>query len=219
MFLTFLACGMTGVAGLNLVVNPFAEYPLHIFEPAVKTSRAEKLQLWQQLEPPAEGLILGSSRVMKLEPDYLTDQTGYRFFNAGVNYALPEDHLAMLRYFSQRSGHAPRMVVLGLDVASFSDATTTDPRLLNTTELVSQIPEAVRWRDRWHRWGDLLSWQQTRESVRSLSIQLRHRELPKPVEFYRPDGLLVYQQREQEIAAGAYDFEGPLEFNQHEYEA
>jgi hypothetical protein len=207
------------VASLNFIVNPMAEYPTQFFRPAVQTPRIEKLNLLRSADPIPDGLVLGSSRVMKLEPDYLSRQTQLCFFNAGVNYALPEDHLAIYRWYKQQFGRAPRMVVLGIDVYSFSEQIKADPRLINHPELVSMIPEAVTLSDRCKRWEDLLSWQQTRESVRSLLIQLRQRKFPEPDDVYRDDGLLVYRKREREIAAGTYDFEGPLAFNCREYEA
>lgn len=218
-FVGLVAAGLSCAALLNFVVNPFAQYPSHWFAPAVQISHIKKVDLLREAAPVPEGLILGSSRVMKIEPDYLAKRTDLNFFNAGVNYALPEDHLAILRWYGERTGAFPRMVVVGIDITSFSDETQTDPRLLNHPELVRQIPEYIGWTDRWHRWIDLLSWQQTRESVRSLAFQMRHRELPEPDDVYRSDGVLVYRTRESQLAEGTYDFESPLQFNCHEYEA
>ncbi len=206
------------VAALNFIVNPYGQYPPRFFPAQVQASRAKKLQLLQQTEPEPEGLILGSSRVMKLEPDYLEQQTGYRFFNAGVNYGTPEDWLALVRYYPQAVGHAPRIILLGLDVSAFSERLPVDARLLTLPPLAGQIPEAIRLRDRGRRWQQLLSWQQTRASLQSLYHWGMQKALPEPVESYRPDGLLIYHLREQQIREGRYDFAAALADNRREYQ-
>lgn len=206
----------TIVAALNFIVNPYAQYPTRLFPPRVQTSRAEKLHLLQQ-QPLPEGLVLGSSRVMKLEPDYLQAASGCSFFNAGVDYAKPEDYLAWLRYYQQLAGHAPRIVVLGLDVPAFAATQPVDARLLGLPPLARQVPEALRLRDRWRRWQELLSWQQSCASLQSLYRFVTEPAADSPSESFRRDGLLVYHRREQQLQAGTYDFGGALQANQREY--
>ena len=205
------------VACLNFIVNPYAQYPVRYFEPLVQTSRAQKVLLLGQMAAPPDGLILGSSRVLKLEPDYLQEQTTLAFFNAGMNYAKPEDHLAVLRHYHEETGRLPRMVILGLDITAFSDANPVDARLLCQPELARQIPDAINFRDRYRRWQELLSWQQTKMSIQSLRRQFSGDTDEPAVESYRPDGLLVYHQRESQIAEGTYDFQAALNYNKREY--
>jgi hypothetical protein len=183
----------------------------------VQTSRATKVNLLGRMKPAPAGLVLGSSRVLKLEPHYLESKFGMQFFNAGVNYGKPEDHLAMLRYYHCQFGTYPRLVVLGLDVHGFSDALPFDARLLSNAALVRQIPDAVGWEARWQRWKELLSWQQSTASVKSLCHHLRGRADPEPAESFREDGLLVYHDREQQMAQGTYDFDAALAYNKQEY--
>ncbi len=202
---------------LNYVVNPFAQYGPRLLRPVVQLSRQEKVELLDRYQLAPEGLILGSSRVTKIEPRHLQAETGQTFFNAGVNYAQQEDSLAWFRYYQDVFQRSPKTIVLGLDVASFSPRARADARLLNHAVLSSQIPDVLRRRDRFSRWSELLSWHQTRESLRSLKIALGN-DYPAPVETYQSDGLKVYLKRETEIAAGAYDFEDALAFNLREYE-
>ena len=122
--------GLGLIALLNLIVNPYAQYPTRCLPPLVQTSRTEKLALFSRCSPTPEGLILGSSRVLQLEPGYVSTKTGLNFFNAGMNYAKPEDYLAFVRYFERSAGCLPRMVILGVDVHAFSDALPVDPHLL-----------------------------------------------------------------------------------------
>lgn len=210
------------VATLNFAVNPFAQYPTRMMDPLVQTSRTEKVALLGRYSQPPHGLILGSSRVLKFEPDYLHRQAGITCFNAGMNYARAEDMLAFLRHYRTRYGHLPRRILIGLDVASFSDAARVDARLLSERTLGPLVPEAYSLVDRTRPWQELLSWQQTKHSLLSLkrlAERSKHEMPDAPVESFRPDGLLVYHQRERERQEGTYDFQAALDYNCREYEA
>ena len=205
------------VAALNFIVNPMAQYTTKFFEPIVQTSRAQKVQLESALKRRPQGLVLGSSRVMKLEPDYLEQVTGKSFFNAGVNYGKPEDFLAWLRLYQSKYDGWPEIVVIGIDPSSLSREMKSDPRLMTTRELARQISDRISIKDRISVRTELLAWDHTKRSIKSLRYQLLKKKLPEPVEHYREDGLLVYDQREEEIREGTYDFESPLQYNQREY--
>ena len=204
------------VATVNFIVDPYAQYASDVFEPLVQTSRAQKVQLLADMSPTPDGLVLGSSRVMKLEPDVLQRVTGSTFLNAGVNHAKSEDHLAMLRHYHSKTGEMPKWVVLGLDVNSFSDQNQTDARLLSNSDLLPHVSGSVPLSDRFQRWRELFSWQQTKMSITSIRHPKTEDGEP-PLESFRADGLLVYHQREQEIADGTYDFRGALDYTKREY--
>ncbi len=204
------------VATVNFIVDPYAQYASDVFEPLVQTSRAQKVQLLADMTPTPDGLVLGSSRVMKLEPDVLEHLTGCRFLNAGMNHAKSEDHLAMLRHYRSKKGTMPRWVVLGLDVNSFSDQNQTDARLLSNSDLLPHVSSSVPLSDRFQRWRELFSWQQTKMSLTSIRHPKKDESEPA-LESFREDGLLVYHQREQEIAEGNYDFQGALDYTKREY--
>ena len=206
---------LVAVAILNFVVDPYAQYAPDVCEPLVQTSRAQKVQLLSEMHPAPDGLILGSSRVMKLEPDFFEQAIGGRFFNAGMNHAKPEDYLAMLRHYQSTFGRNPKYIVVGIDVNAFSDINKTDARLLSNKELMEHIAASVPLSDRFQRWRELFSWQQTKMSVTSL--RTRHSEEEPPVESFRRDGLIVYHQREREFAEGTYDFDGALDYTKREY--
>lgn len=203
------------LAAFNFVVNPYAQYGTDFFEPAVQESRARKVELMGAMQPAPEGLVLGSSRVLKLEPSYLQLVTGLSFFNAGVNYGKPEDYLAILRCYQELHGKSPKLVLLGLDPIALSEAQPIDARLLGHPMLAKQIPELVSFKERTQRWSDLLDWNQTKCSIKTLRYNLREPEAPH--ESFNDNGLLVYHDRESQIAAGTYDFQGPLEYNKNEY--
>lgn len=211
------AVAFAGIGGFNYAVDPYAQYGTGWFEPVVQTSRHEKTRLLAEQRRVPEGLILGSSRVMKLEPEHVQRLTGRRFFNAGVNYGRPEDFLALLRWYRDTFDRWPRDVILGLDVAAFVSHPGIDARLVGHEELARQIPEAIRPTDRAQPWKELLSWQQTKNSARAVLRQVRGDREAELIESFRDDGLRIYNQREQQIRAGTYDFHAALEYNQQEY--
>ncbi len=215
--LTISASAFIAIAGLNFVIDPYAQYAPEVLPPLVQTSRATKVRMLSGADVAPAGLVLGSSRVLKLEPDYLQQKFGHKFFNAGVNFGRPEDFLALLRFYQQQFHRLPQTVVLGLDVNAFSDANPADARLLASPELAPLIPDAIPWRDRFQRWHELLSWQQTKCSLQSVRKEWRQAAPAVPAESFRSDGLLVYHEREAKIRAGTYDFLRPLQENQQEY--
>jgi len=217
--LAMLAIAFTSIIALNFIVNPYAQYPSTCIEPLVQTSRSTKLELLSEFELAPEGLVLGSSRVLKYEPEYLAGKFGHdQFFNAGVNYAKPEDHLAMLRHFHEHFGAMPKTVVIGLDVHGFNDNLPTDARLLNNQKLLCQIKDAVPFKERFQSLKELLSWKQTKSSVDSIKRLLKDDASDGAHdESFQDDGLIVYHTREQQIAEGKYDFDSAMDYSKREY--
>jgi hypothetical protein len=218
-FVGLLGGALACVATLNFFVNPLAIYPSQILPPVVQTTRTEKLELLDAYTEAPDGLILGSSRVMKIEPAYLQQKTGLSFFNAGVDYARPEDHLALAREYLRRFGHAPKMILLGVDVTAYSASAPVEVELVNTMRLADHVPEALTWRDRVERYENLLSWHQTKLSLMSIKHRLRASPESSPAESFQPDGLRIYHERESQIANGTYDLDAGIEYNQREYKA
>ena len=216
-FLVISIVVFASISAFNFIVNPYAQYPSRFVEPLVQTSRATKVEYLSGYAEAPQGLLLGSSRVLKYEPQYLAKKFQVRsFFNAGVNYAKPEDHLAMLRFYRDRFGKMPGTVVIGLDVHGFNDSLTTDARLLNNRNLVQQISDVVPFKDRFQGVKELVSWKQTTSSLSAIRKSIRAKE-ESPHEWFQPDGLIVYDKREREIAEGSYDFESAIDYSKREY--
>ena len=130
-------------------------------------------------------------------------------------YGKPEDFLAIYRFVKQSYG-PPKMVLIGIDPIALSDVEPTDARLMGTKELAAQIPEFLTLEDRYKRWTDLLSWNQTKYALKTLKANLSD-QLENPDDFFRPDGLIVYHRRERELRDGTYDFQDALDYNKSEY--
>lgn len=111
----FLFCAV--YAALVRLVDPQGYFGTGLFPVLIQDARREKIRLYHAYAAagPVGGLVLGSSRSMKLEPPLLSSLSGRRVFNFGVESARAEDYLAIYRWVRSQGGH-PRIVVVGLDV-------------------------------------------------------------------------------------------------------
>lgn len=73
---------------INNIVNLYRDYGTTFFRPLVQTARKDKVGLLSQFENKPEAVVIGSSRVMRMEPDYLDSIFVYDFFNLGVKFAI-----------------------------------------------------------------------------------------------------------------------------------
>jgi hypothetical protein len=112
-----------GALALALIVNLLGNvnngFPSPFFpafsERAWKTRRLDDAV--RESRPP-KILILGSSRVMQIEPKYVQAITGKTTFNYGVSTATPADFLAQLRYLLS-IGCRPETLLVGVEERSF----------------------------------------------------------------------------------------------------
>ena len=207
------------VAALNWLVNPYRQYSSHLLAPLIRDSRSEKVALFELQRSTTEGLILGSSRTMKFEPSYLHARTNLRYFNFGVNHGRPEDFLAIVQLYSNSTGHFPKSVLIGVDVASLNDVVPSDARLIAEPKLYSCIRNKIPWTEEFDRLSQLFSYQQFVSSLKSLRNNLIANSsvaVPNPFEVYDPDGVIQYLQRQAERKEGKYDFEKAIRHDQKE---
>jgi hypothetical protein len=189
---------LIAIAVTNYLVNPLNYYQTCLFEPLVQTAREEKVARLQELTTAPSGLVLGSSRVLKFEPDYLNERTG-------------------LDFYRQQFSVWPKIILIGVDEYAFSTGEPIDPDLICNQQLSSKIPEFITLENRLLPWQSLIAWQQTSLSIKSIAQQLVQGEAQEKLESLCPDGKIVYHQREQKIADGTYDFQSALEYNLQEY--
>jgi hypothetical protein len=215
-FVATLLGGIAVLAGLNLAVDPFAQYQTGWLPPVIRTSRGEKLAMLES-RGFAQGLLVGSSRVMKFEPDYLAARTGKSFLNAGVYYGRPEDFLALLRASHAAWGRWPEMLVVGLDVDAFVHEPGPDARLLRNAALRRHVSELLTWQDRTRGLGELLGWQQTRSSLQSIWLCRPSAQRPADDEFFDAAGMVHYDRRERERRSGTYDYQSALDYSRGTY--
>ena len=214
---SFVCISLLSVSTINWVVNPYGQYSPNCLQPIVQDSRSEKVELIERLVTAPQGLILGSSRALKFEPEYLQTKTSQTFFNFAVNHGRPEDFLAIIRYYRNRYGCFPKTLLIGVDIASLNDVVPNDARLCAEPRLYSFARDTSSWNDGFERFSQLFSYQQLASSIKSIGNCIRPTHRTEIEQKFRPDGVIEYIKRQSEMQAGTYDFESALAFNEKEF--
>jgi len=184
-FLGALLIQLAAVAGFNIAVNPYRLYSSQWVPPVIEDDYTAKLELLCHCQPRL--LVLGSSRVRKLEPSYLQQRTGLPAFNLGVASSLPEDWICLFRYATEGLGRDVQWVVLGVDVDSFHPTAPVNPLLLKNPRLRGYLPSELRpgWSMKLADLAQALTLEQTVVSVHALQPPPRNAR-----EWFDPDGLV-----------------------------
>ncbi len=206
-FLALLLGLLLAIAAMNLLVNPMGLYRFRLLPPVTWNMRAIKPELLRKAEPKPQALILGSSRSMQIPPAEVQKLTGFPAFNAAVESAMAEDDYAMLRYAVERAGLNPKLVILGIDVEAFHNRLPIEDQALEADAFRGFLPGSGF--SAWKKFYKLFVVQQTRLSLRLLTVQLTGR-LPQR-NYFDPDGYLHYAEYERERASGHYDVESKIQ--------
>ncbi len=185
LFARVLALQLLAVALFNFLVNPFRRYPTHLVPAIITDDHSAKLELLRSQRPHL--LVLGSSRVLKLEPAYLERRTGLPAFNLGVSNGLPEDALCLLRYATEGLGLPIEQVILGVDVDTFHPTAPVNPPLLTDIRLRRYLPADLR-----PGAGELLADLSQALTLDQLKASLRALgpRPPRQATWFGPDGFL-----------------------------
>jgi hypothetical protein len=160
-------------AGLNALVDPYDTFGTGLFPTVIPEDSSTKVNLLDALPAPPQAVVLGSSRAMRIEPSYIQKQTGLRTFNAAVRSGTPLDAWAFANYIHHRfPGDDPRYLWM-LDINAFQyQAPAFHDNLFHTPALARYFPSADRnslsLSDAW----TLLSWQTTKDSLRSVRAEI-----------------------------------------------
>jgi hypothetical protein len=216
-FLRLLLLLLCGVATLNFGVNPMSLYPTRLFPAVLMNSRADKIALLRQLQHEInkpKALIIGSSRVMKIEPSDIKKVTGYPAFNAAVDSAMAEDYYALVRFAEEKANLDLRMVILGLDVEAFHNARLEDDRVLAVPALRGYLGVSGFGHD-WKAFTELFERQQTSLSLHSLRAVATHRSAVNS--HFESDGYLRYDKWERDRQGGSFDLQANIKDSINEY--
>jgi hypothetical protein len=228
----FLAVFLVAVAALSLLyaafirlVDPRGEFGTGLFPVVDLDARAEKMRLFGAYLSMAapDGLILGSSRAMKVCPRTLERATGHHFFNFAVDNARAEDDLAIYRWVRQQ--HVPiKFLVIGLDVEALHSDDRPEPDLLRNDALVRTLdkdtlpqPGLLAPFRRYSlarvvkKYKATFTIEYLTDAARSMRIFASPRLRPLPLMEFEPDGYLRYRRWEAERAEGTFRFDGDLE--------
>ncbi len=202
-----LALQLGAVAGMNYLVNPRGMYSTALLRPVVANVRAEKAYLLKHMQPKPRALILGSSRVMKIAPATVERLTGLRTFNAGNLTAYTEDDYVTLRYAVEQAGAQPRLVLLGLELEALHDHEPMNEFLLEVNPISAFLQKGENRQGYWKRLVQLLSWNESELSLRSLRHWTAGAKETEPALRIESDGRLVYVQLERDLARGTLNLE------------
>jgi hypothetical protein len=215
LFCGLLSALLVSVLGLVAVVDPYGEFGTGLFRPIVASSRAQKLKSFARMDVNPEVLILGSSRVMKIEPDYVRSLTGLSVFNLGVESARTEDYYVLLR-FALSLGKPVKMVVLGIDDEAFSNSAEIDSRLKESPELSRYLDSAHRQSTFARSLSRIMSFSAVSHSFHA--IRLNWCGFPPESQVVDPsNGFLTYVDWERELVGGNYDLQSKLAASRDEY--
>lgn len=124
----FLAVFLLGILGFGLgivllavIVDPYNIFGVNLFKPILLTNRTEKMRLLKEAPAAPEAIILGSSRVFKMDPKKIESLTGLSAFNASVSYARPEEHYALSKYIIEELKMRPKLILVGVNLGEFNN--------------------------------------------------------------------------------------------------
>lgn len=109
---------------LAMIVNPHGRFPSDKFPPVTVGARKIKFNLYRDLKPVPELVVMGSSRAFTISPKYIKEVTEYSSFNFSVESARIGDYYIQSRYIvSEKS--APRVFLMEINQNSFGDQSDT----------------------------------------------------------------------------------------------
>ena len=200
-FVLFAAGVFAAAAAAVGIVDARGQFGTGIFPVVVSQTRAEKSRLFSAFHAaqPVDGLVIGSSRSMRVAPSFLSARTGRRFFNFGVDDARAEDYLAIERWVRSH-GAAPRLVIIGLDIEALHDDDQPDPEFL-TDARFRRIVDG--YDDGWtalRSYKSVFTVWYALDTLASLRVSLRHDRRPRY--RFEQDGRLRNDTLDAERARG-----------------
>ena len=106
-------CLIGGLALLNFIIDPYNRYGLNRLGVYISAERECKSTYVTRY--PHDALLMGNSRENRTQPDRLK---GFRFFNAAISGATPEETYFFLQHFARHE----RLVVLPVDLGAHDPA-------------------------------------------------------------------------------------------------
>jgi hypothetical protein len=201
-------------AALVTVVNPRREFGPTLFPEVIPNSRGMKVAYFEAYNrtTPVQGLILGSSTSMQLDPATFDRLTGQRFFNFAVFAGRPEDELAIYRLLRQR-GISLRKIILGVDVQAFDPNLPLAGDFSDNIDLRSSLQGTRatpldQAKEVGADYKHAMSFSYALDILTSLKVALRPR---LPEHAFDPNGRIHSPLWDKERAAGTFDLGGMVD--------
>lgn len=152
-------------------------------------------------------MIIGSSRVMMMDPVDVEKYVAGPCFNFGMQGSTAEDYYVVVRALTEEAGLPIRHIVLGVDFEAFNPSIPImcESRYFEEFSqfLIYTPVERSRWID---RLSLLLSLQQTDESKNVLRRSWLREQSSEPM-VLKDNGMAIQVVREQSIAAGTFNLQ------------
>ncbi|MCR4415987.1 MAG: hypothetical protein NUV77_26525 [Thermoguttaceae bacterium] len=186
--------GLLAALAINLLGNGTGNSPFsHIPSVSERPWKARRLEELVNTNRAPEVLVLGSSKVMQVQPAYVEAITGMRTFNYGVGLGGPLDYLTILRYALQL-GVKPRLLILGVDEFAFrAGINRYQVRHFGHWGLFRQLPFPERLEIACGAWKQMSVWT-TLRGLRNLLIRRpkRSRTIRDVDSILLENGYLIY---------------------------
>jgi hypothetical protein len=199
-----LVIGLAISVGFAVLVDPLRTFGTGLVPSVLTSEHYSKPRSFLKLGPTPEALVLGSSKVMKLNPACIQELTGYRAFNFGLSSSHVEDWAAAYRFARTDGKAAVRELLIGIDIDAFDDHAEPDPRLLSSVYLRRYLD------DRWHlSWGvasrALFGWQALRFGLSSVFYHVVPSAMPQARMRFDDQGYSIYDAWEAAMRNGTLD--------------
>jgi len=206
-FLLALAALALLYAFVVQTVDPRGDFNRRPTAGVILDAQAEKVKSFAAYAArgPVDGLILGSSRSMKIDPQALQAETGLRFFNFAIEGARAEDYLALYRWV-RAQGARPRVILIGLDIEALHSDNRPESRqpLPGTAPANTGDPS-----ERFSRWlareRKIFGASYLGDAIRAVAFLPWSSRLPYYA--FGPDGYLRYPQFEAQRARGTFNLD------------
>jgi hypothetical protein len=219
-FVAVLVLGLMTSVGFALLVDPLRTFGTGRIPSVLTAEHYSKPESFLRVARPVQALVLGTSRVMKLDPACIEELTGYSAFNFGLSSSHVEDWVAAYRFARDHSTQPLRELVIGVDVEAFDNHAEPDPRLLSSRYLRRYLDDSTK-----ASLGTLsralFGWQALRFGMSSLWYDLRPGAKPPAKLRFDGVGFAFYDIWETAMKRGTLDkaplyasvakkFRGPL---------
>jgi hypothetical protein len=206
LFAGLVAFWIVGQASFNWLVNPWGLYRTKLFEARVTDERHQKTALMHQMQPPPNMLIVGSSRMMRVNPMLIAERTGLRPFNAAIPGAYPIDFYVMYRFATEEL-HAPlEQLLVGVDPLIFFGGEGSYRKIENNAELRRLLPSPSGLSSDIGQLSLLVSPAQSKDGLKSLLHLLRPARRENTLwRVFEPDGWQSRNYQDAKREAGKWD--------------
>lgn len=211
-YLYFTIFSLLMVMMLNILIDPFDFYGVDIFEPYELNSYSTKLALFKALDTPPEILILGSSRVEKVDPALVEEITGKPCFNWGLTGADTQSMLAALKLAVEEFDAPVDTVILGVDPNVFCPYFKMNSQVLLAPAYSKYFLDYPIYTAVSGSMNKLLSMEQFKSSLMVIRRDAGFDD-SLPYRDYLANGVVIYPYREAMVANETFNLDEFLDWH------